>query len=428
MGNKESRPDSHPVVTSSRVQASQRQADTANATPEELSYFQMAKLGYEQLVGAIIRPPRCQYTVRHLGPIEFTFCGRQIKRKDFELHNMRGQLLACSMWEPTERGDDQIPCVIYMHGNSSARVEALPQLSLALSLGCNFVAFDFAGSGLSEGEYVSLGFFERDDLQVVIEYLRGTGTTSSIALWGRSMGAATALMHGERDPCIGGMILDSSFADLTLLAESMVEKGKEHGYSVPAFVVKLAIRFIRSSVQKTAGFDIKALTPIKHVDSCFIPALFVAGGQDNFVPPGHSQMLHDAYAGEKSISIVEGDHNTPRPADFFHVAALFLISALHIPEDWVSQEGLAWAGSGMGPWTLSKRIGRVESMGGKVSAAGSSSAASSSAPSSSSSSAAASENRESMGDYTFDQILAMSMMVSDAFLFLSYLSFLILMY
>lgn len=53
-----------------------------------------------------------------------------------------------------------------MHGNSSARVEALPQLSLALSLGATLVAFDFAGSGRSGGEYVSLGYYERDDLKV----------------------------------------------------------------------------------------------------------------------------------------------------------------------------------------------------------------------------------------------------------------------
>lgn len=53
-----------------------------------------------------------------------------------------------------------------MHGNSSARVEAIPQLSLALSLGATLVAFDFAGSGLSGGEYVSLGYYERDDVKV----------------------------------------------------------------------------------------------------------------------------------------------------------------------------------------------------------------------------------------------------------------------
>ena len=72
-----------------------------------------------------------------------------------------------SHWQPRGwRRADQLPCVVYMHGNSSARVEALPQLSLALSLGATLVAFDFAGSGRSGGEYVSLGYYERDDLKV----------------------------------------------------------------------------------------------------------------------------------------------------------------------------------------------------------------------------------------------------------------------
>ena len=93
-----------------------------------------------------------------------------------------------------------------MHGNSSARLEGIPQLTTVLSIGATLLSFDFSGSGLSDGEYVSLGAYEKDDLKTVIDYLREEGFTSSIALWGRSMGAATALLHGERDPSIAGMV------------------------------------------------------------------------------------------------------------------------------------------------------------------------------------------------------------------------------
>ena len=215
-----------------------------NSTEEQqMSYWQMIKQGYQELVNAIIRPPRCQYEEHHLGPKEFVFCRKKFKRVDFDLINKREYTIKCSMWEPLDRPNDVLPCVIYMHGNSSARLEALPQLALVLSLGATLVSFDFAGSGKSGGEYVSLGYFEKDDLDCVIEHLRNTGRTSTIALWGRSMGAATALLHGERDPSIAGMVLDSAFASLTKLAEEMVEKGKEHGVNVPGFVVRLAIRY-----------------------------------------------------------------------------------------------------------------------------------------------------------------------------------------
>lgn len=41
------------------------------------------------------------------------------------------------------------------------------------------------------------------------------------------MGAATALLHGDRDMTIAALVLDSAFADLTQLAEEMVERGRQ---------------------------------------------------------------------------------------------------------------------------------------------------------------------------------------------------------
>lgn len=58
-------------------------------------------------------------------------------------------------------------------------MEALPQLSLALTLGATLVAFDFAGSGKSGGEHVSLGYYERDDLRVCTTAVVGKNVDSS---------------------------------------------------------------------------------------------------------------------------------------------------------------------------------------------------------------------------------------------------------
>lgn len=269
-----------------------------------------------------------------LGPPAFNFCGKRFTRTDFTLRTKRGYNLECSHWEPVERATDRIPVVIYMHGNSSARVEVIPQLSYLLSLGLAVFAFDFAGSGKSDGEYVSLGYYEREDLSCVVAHLRGTNVVSTIALWGRSMGAATALMFGDRDPSIACMILDSPFADLTLLCEEMCEKGREQGIVVPGFVVSVAIRMIQGSVKKQAGFNIKSISPISHADKCFIPALFVAGEHDDFIKKHHSEDLYAKYAGDKNIIIVEGDHNSPRPKFMFDSASIFLQTCLQIPNQW----------------------------------------------------------------------------------------------
>ncbi|KAL7542249.1 hypothetical protein ACHAXR_012280, partial [Thalassiosira sp. AJA248-18] len=228
----------------------------------------------------------------------------------------------------------RIPVVIYMHGNASARVEVLPQLTVLLALGVAVFAFDFAGSGKSDGEHVTLGYFEREDLLCVVAHLRATDVVSTIALWGRSMGAVTALMHGDRDPSIAGMVLDSPFSDLSRLCEEMVDKARDQGINVPGFVSSVAIRMIRGSVRRQADFDIKDVSPISHVPHCFIPALFVAAENDDFITKAHSLSLHDAYAGDANMIVVDGDHNSNRPRFMFDSVSIFLQACLQIPPEW----------------------------------------------------------------------------------------------
>ena len=37
------------------------------------------------------------------------------------------------------------------------------------------VSFDFSGSGMSEGDWVTLGYFEQHDVADVLAYLRSNG-------------------------------------------------------------------------------------------------------------------------------------------------------------------------------------------------------------------------------------------------------------
>jgi alpha/beta superfamily hydrolase len=63
-----------------------------------------------------------------------------------------------------------------------------------------FCCFDFSGSGVSEGEYVSLGVFETEDTLCVIKYLKSLGYVNNIGLWGRSMGAVTSIKVAVKSP------------------------------------------------------------------------------------------------------------------------------------------------------------------------------------------------------------------------------------
>jgi pimeloyl-ACP methyl ester carboxylesterase len=187
------------------------------------------------------------------------------------------------------------------------------------------LALDFAGSGLSEGDYVTLGFWEQYDVACVVKYLREANRCSTIGLWGRSMGAVTAILYSIMDPTIASMVLDSPFCSLQKIAEDLV-LNVETLQKVPRFTkfaVGLAMKPIRSTIKKKAKFDIKSLEILDLIGKCFIPALFIHGRDDNFVLPMHSELLYNLYSGDKNRIVVDGNHNSMRP-NFFMDSAVFL--------------------------------------------------------------------------------------------------------
>lgn len=188
--------------------------------------------------------------------------------------------------------------------------------------------FDFAGCGLSGGEYISLGWWERDDLNQVVEHLRKERRVSTVGLWGRSMGAVTSLLHGDRDPSIGGMVLDSPFADMKQLVS---ELAKTHT-KIPSIFVSAALKLVKGTIKSKANFDLTDLSPISHVNQCFIPALFATGNSDDFIQPHHSEELHAAYAGDKNLVKFEGDHNSQRPHFFYDSVVIFFHNTLQVSQ------------------------------------------------------------------------------------------------
>jgi pimeloyl-ACP methyl ester carboxylesterase len=217
-----------------------------------------------------------------------------------------------------------------MHANASCRLDAVEILPLVLGMGISLFSFDFAGCGLSEGEYISLGYHEKDDCATVIEFLRASGRVSTIALWGRSMGSVTALLHGKSDPSIAAMVLDGPFASLERLARELID-GAQIKHK-PAMVVNAVFKMYRKTIKKrTEGMDICKLKPVDAVETCFIPALFVVANDDEFVRPHHAEEIHDRYAGDKNLVRVDGHHNSGRPKYFLDSAGIFLYNRVCEP-------------------------------------------------------------------------------------------------
>ncbi|KAJ7525708.1 hypothetical protein O6H91_17G062500 [Diphasiastrum complanatum] len=290
----------------------------------------------EQLVNFVIRPPRADYSPSHdLLEQEFVLKGHKYERKDLEVQNSRGHALQCSHYKPQRVPEDtSLPCVIYCHGNSGCRADANEAAIILLPSNITIFTLDFSGSGLSDGDYVSLGWNEMEDLKAVVSYLRTDKQVSRIGLWGRSMGAVTSLMYGAQDPSIAGMVLDSPFSNLFDLMLELVDVYK---IRLPKFTVKVAVQYMRKVIQKKAQFDIMDLDAVKVADKCFIPALFGHATEDLFIQPHHSDLIFKAYAGDKNIIKFEGDHNSPRPQFYYDSITIFFFNVLRPPIDPVAE-------------------------------------------------------------------------------------------
>lgn len=82
--------------------------------------------------------------------------------------------------------------LLYLHGNTSSRCEGFFQLNF-LPQDVGLACFDFNACGnRTEKQYITLGKDEVEEVDAAVRFLKGRGL--KVAVWGRSMGAVSALL------------------------------------------------------------------------------------------------------------------------------------------------------------------------------------------------------------------------------------------
>jgi alpha/beta superfamily hydrolase len=131
--------------------------------------------------------------------------------EDVRISGPRGDLAAWYL--PASNGCTLICC----HGIHDNRGQWLEQVArLHERGGYGALLFDFAGHGHSDGDTVTYGVRERDDVAAIIAWLRARGDVNmdGLAIMGYSLGAITSTLAAATLPELRVLVIESGFADL----------------------------------------------------------------------------------------------------------------------------------------------------------------------------------------------------------------------
>ena len=279
----------------------------------------------KKAVNAIIRPPRSEYNCNEMPLIldaggDQKFMRHPVSFKNPRKQNIVGSIYFQSNFSPVNGG----PCIIYLHGNASCQTEGQFLVPNFCPHGCFVFCFDFVGCGCSDGDYVSLGYFETQDTNFLINLLHKQFNMGPFILWGRSMGAATALLVDN--PYVVAKISDSSFTSVPDMCAAIAKS-----MSLPSMFIPAVIWFLKKKVLSAADFDIEQISPLDCEQESPVPVVFGHAQEDQFIPFEQCRELYDSYENpHKYIMVLEGGHNSKRDIGWITLGVTFALEQLSI--------------------------------------------------------------------------------------------------
>ena len=208
----------------------------------------------------------------------------------------------CHAWFLPAANKSSAFTLLFSHENAGSMALRLPQLELLhKNLGCNILAYDYRGYGLSDSVVIDEEGLMRD-AHAAWRWLTQTAEvdTSRIVLYGASLGGAVTIQLA-RDLCDAalpaaplplGVVVCNTFTDI----EGMLTA--KYAWLDWPIVRRHMLRLRWKSIE--------------HVAHVALPLLLIVGAKDELVPPAHTRLLERAAVASPKVStreVADGMHN-----------------------------------------------------------------------------------------------------------------------
>lgn len=214
---------------------------------------------------------------------------------------------------------------ILIHGyrNKSSAMEKIASV-YSNEFHFNVLLPDLRACGESEGDYIGMGYLDKDDIKLWIDEIIKKDPQANIVVSGVSMGGATTLMlSGEELPDnVKVLIEDCGYTSVwDIFAHEL-----DFLYHLPTFPVLNSASLLS---ELKAGYSFKEASCVDAVSKSTLPMLFIHGENDEFVQFNNLDILYNAKKnGDKEkLVIKDAGHGVSYlrdPQTYFSTVKAFL--------------------------------------------------------------------------------------------------------
>jgi alpha-beta hydrolase superfamily lysophospholipase len=182
--------------------------------------------------------------------------------------------------------------IVYLHGVADNRVSGVGIAQHFVPLGFDVVTYDSRAHGQSGGEACTYGFYEKRDLERVLDRI----PRAPLVIMGTSLGGAVALQAAAEDGRIAAVISIAAFSDLRTAA---IERA-------PFFASRSNIENAFRLAEAEGRFQVAEVSPVGAAPLIRVPVLLIHGDHDTETPYAHAQRLLPALGGPRRLLTIQG--------------------------------------------------------------------------------------------------------------------------
>ncbi|MBI3577533.1 alpha/beta hydrolase [Candidatus Gottesmanbacteria bacterium] len=193
-----------------------------------------------------------------------------------------------SWYIPTK---DPKAVVILVHGYSTSnggKSEMLEESQFIHEAGYSTLLIDLRSFGDSEGNKISLGTKEWQDVAAVYDFAksRPENKNKKVGLLGDSMGAATAIITAGKTGKADFVIAQVPFSSYKTLLREQIKREK-----YPSILVPVLLPFLRLATALDLGLNYESYSPDKLVNNIKVPIFIIGAQNDEWVGSGAGKIL-----------------------------------------------------------------------------------------------------------------------------------------